>query len=121
MAPPVDPQWCQGRGEALVCRPQAKGMTVKRLGRPRPVPLFIALTAILVALCCGGSVAFLLFEGLASDDQRLNANSFACGAGGPVDPDSELPRLRAYGPNPLRNAAIIINTGVELGVPHAAG
>ena len=87
------------------------------LGRPRPVPLLIALVGILGVLCCGGSAALLLADGLARDDQPLNANSFGCGAGGPVDPNSDLPRFRSYGPTQLRNAAVIINTGVELNVP----
>ena len=90
------------------------------LGRPRPVPLLIALVGVLGVLCCGGTVALLLVDGLTRDDQRLAANSFACGAGGPVDPDSELPRFQSYGPNQLRNAAIIINTGADLKLPPRA-
>jgi murein DD-endopeptidase MepM/ murein hydrolase activator NlpD len=97
-------------------KPPVKGMTMT-LGRPRPVPLLIALAGVLAVLCCGGSVALLLVDELAGDHQRLNADSFGCGSGGTVDPDSELPRVRFYGPAQLRNAAIIINTGVDLGVP----
>ena len=90
---------------------------MKGLGRPRPMPLLIALIGVLGVLCCGGSVALLLVDELGSDNQRLSTDSFGCGSAGPVDPVSELPRVRYYGSAQLRNAAIIINTGVDLSVP----
>jgi murein DD-endopeptidase MepM/ murein hydrolase activator NlpD len=80
--------------------------------------MLIALVSVLALLCCGGSVTVLLVGGLGGDDQQyLKASAFGCGEGGPVDPDSKLPRLRSYGADQLRNAAIIINPGAELEVP----
>ena len=52
-------------------------------------------------------------------DNKLNA-AFGCGKGGPVDPDSKLPRIRPYGAAQIRNAAIIINVGADQKLPPRA-
>ena len=85
------------------------------LPRPRRIALLVALVATLVLLCCGGSVSAILLGGFGdNEDNHLNA-ALGCGKGGPIDPDSKLPRVRPYGPTQVRNAAIIINTAARLG------
>ena len=80
--------------------------------RPRRIVLWVALVATLTLLCCGGSVTAILLGGLTDDQNgnKLNA-AIGCGKGGPVDPDSKLPRIRQYGAAQIHNAAIIINVG----------
>ncbi|WP_127498729.1 M23 family metallopeptidase [Actinoplanes solisilvae] len=87
--------------------------------RPRKIVLLIALLATLVLLCCGGSVTALLVGGLDKEDGDLNV-ALGCGKGGPVDPDSKLPRIRPYGGDQIRNAAVIINVGADLKLPPRA-
>jgi hypothetical protein len=84
------------------------------------VALLVALVATLALLCCGGSVTAILLGGLTDEDNNnLNA-TFGCGKGGPVNPDSKLPRIRPYGPTQIRNAAIIINVGSTMKMPPRA-
>ena len=87
--------------------------------RPRKIVLLVALLATFVLLCCGGSVTALLVGGLTEEDSGLNT-AFGCGKGGPVDPDSKLPRIRPYGAEQIRNAAVIINVGADLKLPPRA-
>jgi murein DD-endopeptidase MepM/ murein hydrolase activator NlpD len=88
--------------------------------RPRKVVLLVALVATLAFLCCGGSVTAILLGGLTDDgSNKLNA-SLGCGKGGPIDPDSKLPRIRQYGAAQIRNAAVIINVGSDLKMPPRA-
>ncbi|MDI6105005.1 M23 family metallopeptidase [Actinoplanes sp. NEAU-A12] len=91
------------------------------LRRPRKAVLMVALVVTLVVLCCGGSLTVVLLNGLTNDDSDrfLNA-SLGCGRGGVVDPDSKLPRIRPYGPDQIRNAAIIIDVGADLKLPPRA-
>jgi murein DD-endopeptidase MepM/ murein hydrolase activator NlpD len=90
------------------------------LPRPRLVVLLVAVAATLVLLCCGGSVSAILLGGLGSEDKTNAFSTLGCGQGGPVDPNAELPSLRPYGRDQIRNAAIIINTGAELKLPPRA-
>ncbi|WP_229067769.1 M23 family metallopeptidase [Actinoplanes sp. DH11] len=91
-----------------------------RVPRPRKIVLLISLVVTLTLLCCGGSVTVLLLGG-SGDDQPSNLNAaIGCGRGGPVDPDSKLPRIRPYGANQIRNAATIINVGADLQMPPRA-
>ncbi|GGQ43475.1 hypothetical protein GCM10010166_09860 [Couchioplanes caeruleus subsp. azureus] len=92
-------------------------MTVRR---PRRIALLVALVATLALLCCGGSVGAILIGGFVGDEDDLGLFSSGCGTGGPVDPDSKLPRLRPYGPAQMKNAAIIINVGANLKMPPRA-
>lgn len=87
--------------------------------RPRKIVLLVALVATLVLLCCGGSITAVFLGGLNDEGDNLNA-ALGCGKGGPVDPDSKLPRLRPYGAPQMRNAAIIINVGADLKMPPRA-
>ncbi|SDT75378.1 M23 family metallopeptidase [Actinoplanes derwentensis] len=90
------------------------------LRRPRKVVLLVALVVTLALLCCGGSLTVLLLNGLNNDDNRLLNASLGCGKGGVVDPDSDLPRIRPYGAEQIRNAATIINVGADLELPPRA-
>jgi hypothetical protein len=87
---------------------------------PRKVAIWIAAVAALTLLCCGGAVS-ALFMGLFSQDQSDSMYSSAgCGTGGVVNPNGKLPQLSDYGPAQIRNAAIIIKTGSDLGLPPRA-
>jgi murein DD-endopeptidase MepM/ murein hydrolase activator NlpD len=90
-----------------------------RIPRPRRVVLLVALVATLVLLCCGGSIGAVLLGGLTDEPTKMNA-AFGCGKGGPVDPDSKLPRIRPYGAAQIRNAAVIINVGADQKLPPRA-
>jgi murein DD-endopeptidase MepM/ murein hydrolase activator NlpD len=70
-------------------------------------------------LCCGGGLTAALFGQLNDEDSALT-NSFGCGKGGPVDPNSKLPRVGQYSPAQVHNAAVIINTGADLKMPPRA-
>lgn len=86
----------------------------------RPVVIAIAAVVTLTLLCCGGTLT-ALFLGVFDQDQNSNLNaSIGCGKGGPINPDSRLPRIQDYGPAQIRNAAIIINTGAALKMPPRA-
>jgi len=88
--------------------------------RPRKIVLLVALISTLVLLCCGGSVTALLV-GRLTDDDKINLNTgIGCGKAGPVDPNAKLPRVRSYGAEQLRNAAVIINVGAHLKMPPRA-
>jgi murein DD-endopeptidase MepM/ murein hydrolase activator NlpD len=89
------------------------------LRRPRRIALLVALVGTLAVLCCGGSVAALLF-GAFNDDQNALNPALGCGKGGPIDPDTHLPRIRPYGAEQMHNAAIIINVGAKLKLPPRA-
>ncbi|MBG0560965.1 M23 family metallopeptidase [Actinoplanes aureus] len=91
-----------------------------RVPRPRKVVLLIALVVTLVLLCCGGSVTVLLLGGTGDDNPSTLNASLGCGKGGPVDPDSKLPRIRSYGGAQIRNAAVIINVGADMQMPPRA-
>jgi murein DD-endopeptidase MepM/ murein hydrolase activator NlpD len=89
--------------------------------RPRKAVLMVALVVTLALLCCGGSITVLLLNGIVNDSDRgfLNA-SLGCGKGGAVDPDSKMPEIGDYNAGQIRNAAIIINVGSDLGLPPRA-
>ncbi|MEV6341763.1 M23 family metallopeptidase [Actinoplanes sp. NPDC051851] len=90
------------------------------LRRPRKALLLVSLVVTLALLCCGGATTVMLLN-LLGDDQQSSLNaSLGCGKGGAVDPDSKLPRIRNYGADQMRNAAIIINVGSDLQMPPRA-
>jgi murein DD-endopeptidase MepM/ murein hydrolase activator NlpD len=87
---------------------------------PRKVVILIASVAALTLLCCGGAVS-ALFMGVFTQDQSDSLYpSTGCGSGGVVNPNGKLPQLSDYGPAQIRNAAIIIKTGADLGMPPRA-
>nr|WP_067509166.1 M23 family metallopeptidase [Actinoplanes sp. TFC3] len=88
--------------------------------RPRRIALLVALVATLALLCCGGGVSALLFGVFDENKSNLTLSAAGCGANGPVNPDSKLPKLQSYGSAQMKNAAIIINTGAELHLPPRA-
>ena len=94
--------------------------SIVNIPRPRRVALLIALVATLALLCCGGTVSALLLGSIGKDDDDLSLYSSGCGTGGPIDPDSKLPRIRPYGPAQIKNAAIIISVGAKLKLPPRA-
>ncbi|HYN92777.1 MAG TPA: M23 family metallopeptidase [Pilimelia sp.] len=84
----------------------------------RRAGLLVALTAALALLCCGGSVSAFFLGDLGQPNPNAElAALFGCGEGGPVDADGELPRINRLSETQMRNAAIIINVGADLGVP----
>ncbi|GIF11218.1 M23 family metallopeptidase [Actinoplanes teichomyceticus] len=93
------------------------------LRRPRKVVLLAALVTTLALLCCAGSVTVILFGGFSDDDDEranLTMAAFGCGEAGPIDPNAELPDVREYGDQQVRNAAIIINVGAKMRMPPRA-
>jgi murein DD-endopeptidase MepM/ murein hydrolase activator NlpD len=88
--------------------------------RPRKVALLIALVATLALLCCGGSVSALLLGQFGDNQNNDKYSATGCGSGGVVDPAGKLPRVSRYGPTQIRNAAIIIKTGSDMGLPPRA-
>jgi murein DD-endopeptidase MepM/ murein hydrolase activator NlpD len=92
------------------------------LRRPRRVVMLVALVTTLALLCCGGSLTMILFSGFndKGEQTNLNAAAFGCGEGGPIDPNTKLPSVQDYGPQQVRNAAIIISTGAKLKLPPRA-
>ena len=88
--------------------------------RPRRIVLLVALVVTLALLCCGGSITAVLLSGFYDNNNAKTTASLGCGKGGPISPDAKLPSIRQYGAAQVRNAAIIINTGVDLKMPPRA-
>ncbi|GIH08351.1 hypothetical protein Rhe02_64180 [Rhizocola hellebori] len=84
----------------------------KRLVKPG---LIVAITAVLAVLCCGGAISAIIFGDLTN--QSSLANSLSCGGRGAISVDGEFDRMGPYGPDQVRNAAVIIRTGQDLQVP----
>jgi murein DD-endopeptidase MepM/ murein hydrolase activator NlpD len=92
-----------------------------KVPRPRPVVLLVAIVATLALLCCGGGATALLFGAFDSDENDASSlYSVTCGKGGSLNPNGKLPSISSYGPNQMRNAAIIISTGQKLKMPPRA-
>ncbi|NUR96956.1 MAG: M23 family metallopeptidase [Kribbellaceae bacterium] len=86
-----------------------------RRRRPRPA-LWIALTATLVLLCCGGGLSAFTLDQLSGGSDLTN-QAFTCGKKGVLDPAKQMPRIGPYGEEQVRNAAIIIKVGHDLKIP----
>jgi murein DD-endopeptidase MepM/ murein hydrolase activator NlpD len=91
-----------------------------RLSRPLPVALLIALVGTFALLCCGGTVSAVLVGGLGGEENADTFSTRGCGQGGPIDENGKLPTISGYGPEQIRNAAIIINVGSDLKLPPRA-
>ncbi|MBM7491347.1 murein DD-endopeptidase MepM/ murein hydrolase activator NlpD [Micromonospora luteifusca] len=77
-----------------------------------------ALTGMLFLLCCTGGTAAFFLTGLGGDGEDGDSLAgMGCGPIRPVDIAGELPRFTEYGDAQVRNAAIIIKVGQDLGVP----
>ncbi|MGW1448128.1 M23 family metallopeptidase [Micromonospora sp. NPDC002411] len=76
------------------------------------------LTGVLLLLCCTGGTAAFFLSGLGGDaEDGDNLAGWGCGPVRPVDIVGELPRFTEYGDAQVRNAAIIIKVGQDMGVP----
>jgi murein DD-endopeptidase MepM/ murein hydrolase activator NlpD len=84
--------------------------------RLRRAALAVAVTAVLTLLCCGGGLGSFFLSDPTADEESLRASAAGCGERGPVDANRKLPGIGAYGETQIRNAAIIINVGAEMGV-----
>lgn len=94
------------RGAAAVRRPLRVGV------------IATMLTGVLLLLCCTGGTAAFFLSGLGGDPENGdNLAGWGCGPVRPVDVAGELPRFTEYGDAQVRNAAIIIKVGQDLGVP----
>ncbi|MEU8125688.1 M23 family metallopeptidase [Micromonospora sp. NPDC049049] len=77
------------------------------------------LTGMLLLLCCTGGTAAFFLTGLGGDDAE-NGDTMAgmeCGPVRAVNIAGKLPRFAQYGDTQVRNAAIIIKVGQDMGVP----
>jgi murein DD-endopeptidase MepM/ murein hydrolase activator NlpD len=84
----------------------------RRIIRPG---LIAAVTGVLAVLCCGGAVSALIFGDLNS--QSSLSNSLSCGRTDLISVNGEFVRIGIYGPDQVRNAAVIIRSGQDLNVP----
>ncbi|MFG2048504.1 M23 family metallopeptidase [Micromonospora sp. NPDC048935] len=89
------------------------------LRRPLRIGVIATMvTGVLLLLCCTGGTAAFFLSGLGGDAE--NGDTLAdrgCGPVRPVNVAGELPRFTEYGDAQVRNAAIIIKVGQDLGVP----
>ena len=83
----------------------------------RRVGIAAALTAVLALVCCCGGIAGFFLSDPSAEGDTLLVSALGCGEGGPVDPDGDLPDIPGYTREQIRNAAVIINVGAEMGVP----
>lgn len=81
----------------------------------RKAAIGAVLTTTVALLCCAGAVGG--YFAVSADDERVVLASFGCGEGGPLDPDGPLPTYRQFDKSQMRNAAIIIWVGADMGVP----
>jgi Peptidase family M23 len=94
-------------------------MTAPLRGTPRRVirpALIVAITGVLAVLCCGGAVSALIFGDL-SNNQTNMSNSLSCGKTELISVNGEFLRIGVYGPDQIRNAAIIIRAGQDTQIP----
>ncbi|MGQ5259240.1 M23 family metallopeptidase [Micromonospora sp. ZYX-F-536] len=95
------------------------GRATTPLRRPLRVGVLASvLTGVLLLLCCTGGTAAFFLSGLSGDaeDGDTLANE-DCGPARPVNIAGKLPRFTEYGDAQVRNAAIIIKVGQDMGVP----
>jgi len=78
--------------------------------------LIVAITGVLVVLCCGGAVSALIFGDL-TNSQANTSNSLSCGRTELISVNGEFLKIGIYGPDQIRNAAIIIRAGQDMQVP----
>jgi murein DD-endopeptidase MepM/ murein hydrolase activator NlpD len=85
----------------------------------RRVALAVALTAALALLCCTGGTGAFLVTMFADEEQNLAATTLGCGEGAnaTVQIAGDLPLVGPYKTAQMRNAAVIIKVGKEMGIP----
>jgi murein DD-endopeptidase MepM/ murein hydrolase activator NlpD len=82
--------------------------------RIRPA-LWIALASVVFLLCCGGGFGAFMLDQLGGSSPASAA--YTCGKAGVVDVNGDLPSIGPYDSSQIRNAAVIIATGIELKIP----
>ncbi|WP_410822292.1 M23 family metallopeptidase [Micromonospora sp. 050-3] len=95
------------------------GSAKNRRGPLRLGVVAAVLTGMLLLLCCTGGTAAFFLTGLGGDDAE-NGDTMAgmeCGPVRAVNITGKLPRFAQYGDTQVRNAAIIIKVGQDMGVP----
>jgi len=100
-------------------KPPLPGMTAPLRGASRRVirpGLIVAVTGVLAVLCCGGAVSALIFGDLANSQANMS-NSLACGRTELISVNGEFLKIGIYGPDQIRDAAIIIRSGQDMQVP----
>ncbi|MFC6015471.1 peptidoglycan DD-metalloendopeptidase family protein [Plantactinospora solaniradicis] len=83
----------------------------------RRVALAVALTATLALLCCTGGTGAFLVTMFANEEENLAAATLGCGSDDPIKIDGDLPLVGPYKAAQMRNAAVIIKVGKEMGIP----
>ncbi len=89
----------------------------KRLRRLRKSTLLSVLLSAGLCLACTGGVTLSLLAGLFPQNASTASASTGCGTGQPIDLSGVLPHVSTLTTDQVRNAAIIINIGIELHVP----
>jgi murein DD-endopeptidase MepM/ murein hydrolase activator NlpD len=84
----------------------------KRLIRPA---IFAAVSTSLALLCCAGAIVAILFSDTSTNSDLTSA--MGCGGQGAINVNGEFDRVGSYGPEQMRNAAIIVRTGQDLQIP----
>jgi murein DD-endopeptidase MepM/ murein hydrolase activator NlpD len=100
-------------------KPPLPTLTAPLRGAPRRVirpGLIIAVTGVLAVLCCGGAVSALIFGDL-TNSQANTSNSLSCGSTELISVNGEFIKIGVYGPDQIRNAAIIVRAGQDMQVP----
>jgi murein DD-endopeptidase MepM/ murein hydrolase activator NlpD len=97
--------------------PRVAGAPPRR-GPFRLGALAAALTATLALLCCGGGAAGFFLTELGGDQKDpVTLAGQDCSLGQKVSITGDMPRFAEYGDGQLRNAAVIIKVGQDMGVP----
>jgi murein DD-endopeptidase MepM/ murein hydrolase activator NlpD len=78
--------------------------------------LVLIVAGVLAVLCCGGAALALVFGDLANT-QATSSNSLSCGSTALISVNGEFVKIGIYGPDQIRNAAIIIRAGQDMQVP----
>lgn len=78
--------------------------------------LVLAVTGVLAFLCCGGAISAVIFGDLTTNQSNVS-NSLNCGGPKVISVNGEFDRVGPYGPDQVRNAAIIVRTGQDLKIP----
>lgn len=85
------------------------GPVRRKMGRV----ISLVASALVLALLCVLGVAFTLLDGLLGNNQSA---AFGCGTGSPVDPAGPMPSMAEITEDQVRNAAVIIKVGQDVGM-----
>ncbi|MCD0442298.1 M23 family metallopeptidase [Glycomyces sp. A-F 0318] len=73
--------------------------------------------AVLSVCCLGAVVSIVQLLSDQSNDEDGTVTLAGCGSDVVIDPDAEFPKIGPYGSEQIKNAAIIIKVGQDLGIP----